>query len=84
MEGSAAGPGAATPGPGIAQQIAKRVVLQYIAWRSGDDQMLSSIDRALGLSSIHRLRQWPYQDFLPILHQFDTLFEQQGWLTRTR
>ena len=58
---------------------------QYVAWRSGDQTMLGQIDLILGQRyEIERIRQWPYADFLPLIHWFDTLFEEQGWLTRTK
>ena len=53
--------------------------------RSGDQTMLGQIDLILRQRyKIERIRQWPYADFLPLIHHFDTLFEEQGWLTRTK
>ena len=47
--------------------------------------MLGQIDAILRhRDEIDRLRQWPYADFLPIIQSFDTLFEEQGWLIRTK
>ena len=53
--------------------------------RSGDQTLLGQIDLILRQRyKIERIRQWPYADFLPLIHHFDTLFEEQGWLTRTK
>ena len=61
-----------------------RAYAQYIAWRSGDETLLSQIDAALADDLyIASLRQWPYAEFLPIALQFDMLFERVGWLKRT-
>ena len=61
-----------------------RAYAQYIAWRSGDEPLLSQIDADLAADSyIVPLRQWPYAEFLPIALQFDMLFERVGWLKRT-
>lgn len=59
-----------------------RAYTQYVAWRSGDDDLLDGIDRVL--ASADSEQQWPYTDFLPLIHKFDTLFERRGWLTRNR
>ena len=61
-----------------------RAYAQYVAWRSGDETLLSQIDAALADDLyIASLRQWPYAEFLPIALQFDMLFERVGWLKRT-
>ena len=66
-------------------ELFARSYAQYVAWRSGDQTMLGQIDLILGQRyEIERIRQWPYADFLPLIHWFDTLFEEQGWLTRTK
>lgn len=58
-----------------------RAYAQYVAWRSGNRSMLAQIDGALARQN---LWQWPYKEFLPFIYRFDTLFEEQGWLTRTK
>ena len=66
-------------------EIFSRAYSQYIAWRSGDDALLSDIDRWMRMQAPgDQLRQWPYEDFLPLIWRFDNLLEAQGWLTRTR
>lgn len=66
-------------------ELFARAYSQYIAWRSGDPTMLGQIDAILRHRyEIDRLRQWPYADFLPLIQSFDTLFEEQGWLIRTK
>ena len=65
-------------------ELLARAYAQYAAWRAGDATMLNQIDGILAWKGVDRLRQWPYADYLPLIHRFDTLFEAQGWLTRTR
>ena len=66
------------------REVFARAYAQYIAWRSGDAEMLSQIDDDLGdKSDLIAARHWPYASFLPIALQFDMLFERVGWLTRT-
>ena len=66
-------------------EIFARAYSQYISWRSGDDALLSDIDRWMRMQAPgDQLRQWPYEDFLPLIWRFDTLFQSQGWLTRNR
>lgn len=58
---------------------------QYAAWRSGDQALLGQVDAILGhLWESVKVSQWPYADFLPLIYRFDTLFEEQGWLTRNK
>ena len=61
-----------------------RAYAQYVAWRSGNQTMLGQIDGVLARQDLGKLQQWPYADFLPLIHHFDTLFEEQGWLIRTK
>ena len=65
------------------EELFARAYAQYAAWRSGDRTMLGQIDRILA-DPQDKLRAWPYADYLPLIHRFDTLFEDQGWLTRTK
>lgn len=65
------------------EEMFVRGYAQYVAWRSGDEALLSQIDAELAGSFIVQRRQWPYAEFLPIALQFDMLFERVGWLTRT-
>ena len=47
--------------------------------------MLRQIDRVLASQNDNeKITQWPYAQFLPFIYRFDTLFEEQGWLTRTK
>ena len=46
--------------------------------------MLDQIDGILAQQDDDGLQQWPYAGYLPLIHRFDTLFEAQGWLTRTK
>ena len=45
--------------------------------------MIGQIDGILARQDLGKLQQGPYADFLLAYH-FDTLFEEQGWLTRTK
>ena len=65
------------------RELFARAYAQYAAWRSGDRTMLDQIDRILA-DPQNKHRAWPYADYLPLIHRFDTLFEDQGWLTRTK
>ena len=65
-------------------ELLARSYAQYVAWRAGDATMLDQIDGILARQDVDRLRQWPYADYLPLIHRFDTLFEAQGWMTRTK
>lgn len=92
-------------------ELFARAYTQYVAFRSGDDDLLDGIDhgpdaaagairrsrraaastRTATRSTARRYSPRPtaigsgrYADFLPLIHKFDTLFEQRGWLTRNR
>ena len=45
--------------------------------------MIGQIDGILARQDLGKLQQGPYADFL-LVHHFDILFEEQGWLTRTK
>ena len=67
------------------REMFARAYAQYVAWRSGDEMMLRQIDRVLASQNDNeKITQWPYAEFLPFIYRFDTLFEEQGWLTRTK
>ena len=67
------------------REIFARAYVQWVAWRSGDQALLDGVDQWLRNSRQHnRVRQWPYAEFLPMVWRFDSLFEAQGWLTRTK
>ena len=66
-------------------ELFARAYAQYVAWRSGDQALLDQVDGILTHpEKSTRIRQWPYAEFLPFIHRFDTLFEERGWLTRTK
>ena len=66
------------------KEIFARAYAQYIAWRSGSPVLREQIDAYLNnLHGANQFTQWPYDEFLPIVEAFDTLFEELGWLTRT-
>ena len=46
--------------------------------------LLNPQDLTISLAGPWALQQWPYADFLPLIYHFDILFEEQGWLTRTK
>lgn len=67
------------------RELFARAYSQWVAWRSGDDTLMSGIDSWLRSPGARdQLMQWPYNDFLPLIWQFDTLFEGRGWVSRTR
>ena len=68
------------------REIFARAYSQWVAWRSGDQALLDAVDLKLRdpRGEFQRLRQWPYAEFLPLIWRLDSLFEGQGWLTRTK
>ena len=67
------------------KELFARSYAQYIAWRSGDAALLERLDRLLTHDDPRwRLRQWPYDQYLPLVERFDTLFENLGWLARPK
>ena len=81
------GAGATFPPPATSSSTTRSTKAawgQYVAWRPGDQTMIGQIDGILARQDLGKLQQWPYAEFLPLIHHFDTLFEEQGWLTRTK
>ena len=67
------------------REIFARAYEQWVAWRSGSDELLDRIDRYLAdPSEAAQLAQWPHGQFLRLIQPLDRLFEARGWLTRTR
>ena len=64
------------------REMFARAYTQYIAWKSGDEELGARIDELLVSNvPVHRLKYWPYYEFLPIVRAMDKLFERQRWLT---
>ena len=50
---------------------------QYIAWRSGDREIIAQVNAAVAAEN---LRQWGHNEFLPVAEAFDRLFFALGWM----
>ncbi|WP_133740312.1 hypothetical protein [Actinorugispora endophytica] len=53
---------------------------QWVAVRSGDEQLLTELRSRLSSSEADQYRQWEDQDFEPIAEALDHIFQSEGWL----
>ena len=62
-----------------------RAYAQYIAWRSGSSTLKGQIDKILtdGRATT-RVRQWPYDEFMPIAEAIDRLLMRRRWASRKK
>ena len=60
-----------------------RAYAQHAAWRSGSSRLKGQLDKILTDDDPHvRVRQWPYDEFLPIAESIDRLLMAKGWARR--
>ncbi len=62
-----------------------RAYAQYIAWRSGSSVLKAQLDKILTHAQpTTRIRQWPYDEFLPIAKEIDKLLMSRRWASRKK
>lgn len=62
------------------EEIWARAYSQYIAVRSGDQELLAEVGRVVRRrDELGRLMQWDANDFEPVARAMDELFENLGW-----
>lgn len=62
-----------------------RAYAQYIAWRSGSSVLKAQLDKMLTHKEQGvRVRQWPYDEFVPIAQAIDKLLMSRRWASRKK
>ena len=62
-----------------------RAYAQYIAWRSGSSVLKAQLDKILTHARpTTRVRQWPYDEFVPIAQAIDKLLMSRRWASRKK
>ena len=62
-----------------------RAYAQYIAWRSGSNILKGQVDQILTHGrATTQVRQWPYDEFVPIAEAIDRLLMRRRWAARQR
>ena len=62
-----------------------RAYAQYIAWRSGSSVLRAQLDEVLTHEEHGvRVRQWPYDEFVPIAQAIDKLLMSRRWASRKK
>ena len=62
-----------------------RAYVQYIAWRSGSSVLKAQLDKILTHARpTTRVRQWPYDEFVPIAQAIDKLLMSRRWASRKK
>ena len=62
-----------------------RAYAQYIAWRSGSSVLKAQLDKILTHAQpAVQVRQWPYDEFVPIALAIDKLLMSRRWASRKK
>ena len=70
---------------GSQRELWARAYAQYIAWRSGSSVLKAQLDKVLTHAEQGvRVKQWPYDEFVPIAEAIDKLLMSRRWASRKK